>query len=204
MVQVNSHPSYTNNKECQFLYNILDIIHCIPGQCFTTRQLTVQQLWTDSKTSRSWVSKSTLNFRSDTVTCSSPSFPVLLDENLVYYVESPFHDAAVHTAWDWQGQGLKVKNTSCLQLNNKWHKPDLKERCSCRRSDQCYITALFKKCRLNLLFPFPPGAARDLFPFLPGAWNLSTFPAWSGRSFSLQRPITLKISTSDVNANVWS
>lgn len=89
--------------------------------------------------------------------------------------------------------GLKVKNTSCLQLNNKWHKPDLKERCSCRRSDQCYITALFKKWRLNLFFPSPPGAARDLFPF----------PAWSGGSLSLQRPITLKISTSDVNANVW-
>ena len=100
---------------------------------------------------------------------------VLLDENLVYYVESPFHDAAVHTAWDWQGQGLKVKNTSCLQLNNKWHKPDLKERCSGQRSDQCYIIALFKKWRLNLLFPSPPGAARDLFPF----------PAWSVESLYL-------------------
>ena len=103
--------------------------------------------------------------------------PVVLDENLVYYVESPFHDAAVHTAWDWQGQGLKVKNTSCLQLNNKWHKPDLKERCSGQRSDQCYITALFKKWRLNLLFPSPPGAARDLFPF----------PAWSVESLYLHR-----------------
>ena len=42
MAQVNSHRSYMNNKES------LHIIHCITGQCFSTRQLTVLQLWTDS------------------------------------------------------------------------------------------------------------------------------------------------------------
>ena len=118
MVQVNSHPSYTNNKECQFLYNILYItfrVNVSPrdsllyNSCGLTPRrrvlesrnpirIGIQQLapaaFIGISDSHCSASKSTLNFRSDTVTCSSASFSVLLDENLVYYVESPFHDAA--------------------------------------------------------------------------------------------------------------